>query len=341
MPQFQNQLGQVGFKKQTAQGALATLAAAAPTRWMKVKSSSVGPDRSLIIPDPEISGAGGRDIPKPYLGPASYSGEYEFYVRNEALPLAMYGCLGGGGGAPTGSALLGYVHTFTPADTLPYYTLEETIANGFDAFRYTDAQFNTLHLEAAADGYFMGKLGVAAAQQLAGITPITTPGFDASPQIVGTNITVTLNAVSLPAASFSFDFNNNLETDHFVLGSLNPDGLTPHRRELTGNFTLRPTTNTLFRQAMYGAPAATAVTGNVTAQQMVITASTYEIIAGATSQVSVLSITIPEVVLKPFKPEPSGDDVLEHSIDFQGVKIVAANLVTIAVTNSVAAAYNT
>lgn len=340
MPQYQSQLGQMGFKKQTAAGSAATLAAAAPTRWLKIKSSTVGPDRTLMIPDPEIQGAGGRDIPKPYLGPATFSGDYDFYARSEALPLALYGALGGGGAVPTGTALLGYTHTFTTADTLPYFTIQEQLGSGFDVFQYVDAQFNSLHLEAAADGYVSGKLGVAALAQTAGVTPTATPGFDGTPLLVGTNTTVTLNAASVNAASFSFDMNNNLEFNHFVLGSLVPDGITPKRREITGNITLRPQSNALFRQAMYGNSSATAITGNVTVQQMIITATTYEIISGATSALYTTTITLPEVILKPFKPTVNQDDVMEHSIDFQVAKIAAANSVTITVQNGQSTAYN-
>jgi hypothetical protein len=293
-----------------------------------------------MIPDPEIAGAGGRDVPKAYLGPVTYSGEHNFYVRSEALPLALYGVLGGGGGAPTGSGTAGYVHTFTPADTLPFFTLQEQVANSFDTFKYTDTYFDSLKLECAADGYMMGTLGLAARQQDAGQTP-ATPAFDATPMYVGSNITITYNAVTVQAQSFTFEYKNNLEKNHFILGSLLVDAMTPKRRDITGTFALRPQANTFFRQAMYGNSSATTPTGLPTAQQLIITATTYEIITGATSQVYTTTITLPEVELLPFKPTATGDNVLEHSIDFRVVKIAASNAATVAVTNGVATAYNT
>ena len=339
MPQYQSQLGQVGFIRQSAAGSAGTIATAAPTRWMKLRSSTVGGDRSLMIPDPEIAGAGGRDVPKSYLGPVTFTGEHAFYVRSESLPLAIYGALGGGGAAPTGSGTAGYVHTFTPADTLQLFTVQEQIGNGFDTFQYVDTIYNTLHLECAADGYMMGTLGLIARTQTAGVSP-GTPAFDATPQYVGSNITVSLGGSQIPASAFAFDYNNNTENNHFVLGSLNYDVATPHRRDVTGSFTLRPTSNALFRQAMYGNSSATSPTGLPTVQNLTITATTYEIITGATSQVYTTSITLPEVELVPFKPSASGDNVIEHSIDFRAVKVAASNIVTIAVTNGVSTAYN-
>lgn len=339
MPQYQSQLGQVGFVKQAAVGTAGTIATAAPTRWMKMRSSSVGGDRSLMIPDPEIQGSGGRDVPKSYLSPVSYSGDYEAYVRPEALPLAIYGALGGGGAAPTGSGVAGYTHSITPGDTLPVFTIQEKMGDSFDTFKYTDAYFNTLHLECAADGYFMTTLGVVARTQLAGETA-ATPAFDNTPQILGSNITISLGGSAVPASDFSFDWNNNIESNHFVLGSLLVDVMTPKRRDVTGSFTVRPQSNALFRQAMYGNAAATGPTGQPTVQNMTITATTYEIITGATTQVYTVTITIPEVELAPFKPGASGDDTMEHSIDFRAVKVAAANIATISVINGVSTAYN-
>lgn len=351
MPQYQSQLGQMGFIKQASVGAAGTIATAPPTRWAKLRSTSVGGERSLMIPDPEIQGAGGRDINRVYLSPVNFTGDYGFYMRSEALPLAIYGAMGGGGGAPTGSAAAGYVHAFTPADTLPAYTIQEQISNGFDVFQYVDTYFNTLHLEAAADAYLMGTLGVAARTQTAGVTP-ATPAFDATPMFVGSNIVITLGGTfsaatgtvsggtTLPAANFSLDYGNNMEVDHFVLGSLFVDQMTPKRRTVTGNFTLRPTSNSYFRQAMYGASASTSPSGQVTVQGMTIVCTSYEIISGATSQVYQVSINMPEVIWAPFKPEASGEDTVEHSIDFQAVKIAAANIATVVVTNGVSTAYN-
>lgn len=339
MPQYQSQLGQVGFIKQAAVGSAGTIATAAPTRWMKLRSSTVGGDRNLMIPDPEIQGAGGRDVPKSHLGPVTFTGEHGFYVRSEALPLAIYGVMGGGGGVPTGSGTLGYTHSFTPADTLPAFTVQERLGDGFDTFQYVDTYFNSLHLEAAADGYLMGNVGLVARTQTAGVTA-ATPAFDNTPQYVGSNIAITYNAVSVPASAFSFDFTNNIENNHFVLGSLFYDVATPKRRDVTGSFTLRPQSNAMFRQAMYGNSAATTPTGLPTVQQLVITCTTYEIITGATSQVYTTTITIPEVELVPFKPAASGDDTIEHQIDFRAVKVAAANIATVTCINGITTAYN-
>lgn len=358
MAQYQASLGQVGMAKQTAQGSPATLAAGSPTRWMRLRTSSMGPDRSLMIPDPEIAGAGQRDVPKVYLGPAVHSGDHEFYVRPEALPLWVLGALGQStaptqpGGAATPTALTGYQHVITTADTLPWFTIQENIGNGFDTMLYSDALVNTLHFECAADGYFQGKAGLLALVGNAGATPTASPTFDGTPLIIGSKISVNVggtyststNTVTggtqFPAQSFSFDLSNSIEDKHFVLGQLTPDYFTPKRREITGNLALRPQSNAYFRQSVFGTSGTqTSLTGLTAVTSCYITATTYEIIAGATSQVYSMVLGMGEIIIAPHKVSASQDSVLEESFDFRVVKVAGANSVSAVFTNGVSSQY--
>ncbi len=359
MAQYQASLGQVGMIKQTAQGSPATpLAAAGPTRWQRLRSSSMGPDRSLLIPDPEIAGAGQRDVPKVYLGPTVFSGEHEMYVRQESLPLWLAGAFGTTnaptqpGGAITPTALTGYQHVIQTADVLPWFTVQEQIGNGFDVLQYNDAQVNTFHLECGADGYFMAKAGLIALAGTAGNTAVASPTFDNTPLIVGSKVVVTIggtystatNAMTggtaFPAQSFSFDLSNAIESNHFVLGSLFPDAFTPKRREITGNLALRPQTNSYFRQAVFGTSGTqTSITGLTVVTNLNISATSYEIINGATSQVYNLTLNMGEVILAPHKLTASHDSVLEETFDFRVVKVAGAFSVTADVTNGVSLQY--
>lgn len=342
MAQYQASLGQVGMARQATLGTPATLSATAgPTRWMKLRSSSVGADRNLLIPDPEIGGAGARDVNRAYLGPVHFSGDHDYYIRNESLPLWIYAAMGGGGGTPTGTAAAGYVHTITPADTLQAFTIQEALGNTFDVMQYSDAFVNSLRFECNADGYMMGKANIQAITGVAGATATTSPAFDATPLILGSKITLAYNSVTIPAQSFNFEFNNNIEASHYTLGSLFVDAMTPKRRDLTGSFTLRPQSSALFRQAVMGTSGTqTSPTGLAVAQGLTITCTTYEIITGATTQVYTLALTLPEVYLAPHKVTANQDNIIEESIDFRAVKIAAANSVSAVVTNGVSTAYN-
>lgn len=318
---FSSQSGQVLFATQASAGVFPAGFGTAHTA-MKLRGGSLGPNRDLLVTDPEIGG--GRDTADAYLGAASWSGDYEFYARLESIPTLLKAVLGSAASATTTGVT---THTITPVDsaTLPFLAIEEKIGSGLETYQYVDSVVNTFHLEAEANGYLMGTAGLIARQQTAGATPTGAPTWDNSPLVVGTNISLTYNGVTLPAKSFSLDVNNNFEDDDFRLGSFFIGDLTAKSREVTGSFTIRPTDSTFWRQAVYGTSAATTVGGLTTKQQLVITCTTYEDIVGGTPLTKAsITITIPKVALEPYGLEPSGDDVIENDVSWRALRPVAA-----------------
>lgn len=332
---FSSQSGQVLLRTQAVAGTYQADTGTAGTA-MKLRGGSLGPNRDLLVTDPEIGG--GRDTSDAYLGAVSWSGDYEFYVRLESLPTLLKAVLGSAASATTTGVS---THTITPLDsaTLPFLSVEEKIASGLESYQYVDAVVNSFHLEAEANGYLMGTAGLIASKQTAGTTPTVSPVWDNSPLIVGTNITMTYNAVSLPAKSFSLDIGNNFEDDDFRLGSFYLGDLTAKSREVTGSFTVRPQDSAFWRQAVYGGSALTTPSGLTTKQQLVITCTTYEdIIAGTPVTKGSITITIPKVALEPYGLEPSGDDVIENDISFRALRpVVGTPLCTVVVKNGKAA----
>lgn len=329
---FSSQAGQVLFATQATPG---TFPAGFSTDAlaMKLKSGSLGSNRELLITDPEIGG--GRDTVDAYLGAVSWSGDYEFYARMDALPILLKACLGTATSVADG--VVAYKHTITPSDsaTLPFLAIEEKIGNGLETHNYTDSVVNTFHLEAEANGYLSGTAGIISKKQVAGVTPTATPTWDDSNLIVGTNITLTYGGVTLPAKSFSFDLNNNFEDDDFRLGSFYLGDLTAKGREVSGSFTIRPADNSLWRRAVYGASSATEAGGLTNKDSLVIDCKTYEDIPGASvGKKYGIKITIPKIALEPYNNEPSGDDILENDISWRGLRPIAANSIcTVEVTN--------
>lgn len=313
---FSSQGGQVVLRTQAVQG---TYQADTPTVGvsMRLRSGALGPSRDLMIPDPEIGG--GRDVVDALLGAVSWSGDYEFYARTDPILTLLKNCLGFASLVTTTGVT---THTITPVDTaLGYLSIEEALGNTFETYQYTDAVCNTFHLESDANGYLMGTAGIIAAKQTAGNTRSPTPVADISPLMVGTNITVTYNAVTLPAKSFSLDINNNFEDDDFRLGSFYIGDLTPKRREVTCSFGIRESSSALWRQATYGLAASTTPGGITTKNQLVITATSYELIPGGTPSTAYsIAITIPKFALSPYSVAVSGDDVIEDDISGQALR---------------------
>lgn len=325
---FTSQAGQVILRSQAVQGTYQSDTSTAGVS-VKLRSGGLGTNRDLLIPDPEIGG--GRDVVDALLGAASWGGDYEFYARVDALATLLKACLGTAAAPVTATGVT--THTITPVDvgTLPYLSIEENVGGTLETYNYTDAVVNTLHLEAEANGYMMGTAGIIAAKQVAGATKTATPGkFDNSPMYVGTNITVTYNAVSLPAKSFSLDINNNVAADDFRLGSFYIGDLTAKRREVTASFSIRESSSALWRQATYGTSAATQVGGVTTKSPLVITATTYEDIPGSSPLTKYsIQLTFPNFAFTPYTLDASGDDIIESDVSGQALRpAVGTSLVT-------------
>ncbi len=289
-----------------------------PGVFARILSGSLSGNRDLIIPDPEIGG--NRDMPDAYLGPIAFSGTYELYGRVKVLATLLRAALG-----TATSALVTdhYEHTIIPSDSgpLPWLSIEEAIAGTYEVFNYTDAKVSSFHLECDASGYLKATVDLVALSQLAGATKTSVPTWDTTPLFVGSNITVSYNAVTLPAKSFSFDVNNNVEDDDFRMGSVFLGDIMEKRREITMGATVRPDDSALWRTATYGSSVATsAQAGAAVKQQTVITIQTYELIPGADVEKYQIVITVPKSTIKPFQVSPSGDDIIEHDFEIQALR---------------------
>ena len=334
---FSPQAGQVGIRTQSAKGSYADPGAADPNYgiFFKTKSGSFGTKRDLLVTDPEIGG--NRDVSDAYLGPAIFVGEFEFYCRLEAIATLLYGALGAKSSATSGAgATLVGTHTLTPADTIPWLSVEEAVANGFEVFQYTDAVVNTLHLEVEANGYVQGSVGLIALSQTSGNTKTASPHWDPSNLIVGTNVNVVYNSVTLPAKKWTLDINNNIEDNDFRLGSLFATDLTPKRREVMMSCTVRPTDATLWKRAAYGSSAATSVQGGTAAKAAIaVDALSYENINSSSTKYEI-SLDAPSAAIKPFDNKVNGDDVLEQDFEIQLFRPTTADLATFTVKNGIA-----
>lgn len=317
---YGSQAGRVILRTQTTPGTYNADTGSAGIA-MRLRSGALGANRDLLIPDAEIGG--GRDVSDAYLGAVSWSGDYEFYARIDSFLTLAKACLGVAAAPVTATGVTTHVVTPSDSSALPFLSIEERISSGLETFNYNDAVVNTLHLEADANGYLMGTVGLIGARQVAGATPTddATVTWDTTPMYVGTNILVTYNSITLPAKSFSLDINNNFEDDDFRLGSFFIGDLTPKRREITASFSIRHEDSAIWRQATYGTPTATQVGGLVTKAPLTFQIDAYEDIpASAPAEKYSLNLDFSQFALKPFSFSPSGDDVLENDVEGQALR---------------------
>lgn len=230
-------------------------------------------------------------------------------------------------------------HIITPADTLPWLTVEERIATDFESFQYVDTLVNSLKINCEAGGYFMGSVNLSALTQTADFTEQVNPSWDTTPLTVGSQVQVYFNSVLLPAKTFDFELSNNIELDDFVLGSVFRNDMTPKRREVKASLSYRPADDTLWKAAMFGS-SAVSVAGAGPGYQapMRIIISSYETI-GLVNGGTKFSVTIdiPNAILHPYKVNPSGDDVIQTDLEITAARPDSAiPIVTMTVVNDLA-----
>jgi hypothetical protein len=306
--------------------------------WMvPIRSGALDAARDLLVPDPEIGGS--RDIPGASLGPVAFTGDFEMYARPRIMypfiKSASMGWMQQGldlGEIGSGDQSFGEGPISTPAAI----SVEQQIgaAGLFETTKYYNVVCNTWELKADAGGLAEFSVGLIG-QYLQGVGSPTAPNdlFNDKSRVIPTSgipdpavggyVLVSFAPswgdypTVLPAKSISISVNNNIEDDDFRLGSLYLAGITPKRREVTGSFGIRPEDASMWRQAVWGDSAASAPQGGRPQYGKLVTTVVGDPIPG-TSFCQTFSIAL-QVALHPFSLDPSGDDVLEHSVDFTGM----------------------
>jgi hypothetical protein len=88
---FNSQAGSVAFRTQSVAGTFpADFSTAAIA--MKLKDGALAANRNLIIPDPEVGG--GRDVVDAFLGPVTFTGDYNFYARPQGITTLLKAAFG-------------------------------------------------------------------------------------------------------------------------------------------------------------------------------------------------------------------------------------------------------
>ncbi|AKL88190.1 putative major tail protein [Gordonia phage GMA3] len=333
---YGSQSGQIIIGSQTGPGATNNALATDGTS-LKLTSGSLAGNRELLVLDPEIGGS--RATSDADLGPVSFSGDYEMYVRFRTAALLLYGALGNKVSTPHATAPTdtAFEHVITATDSaqLPFWTVYEEISNDLERNLYTDAVVNTFHMEADAGGHLTATAGMLARLMTANATNIDGRTLvDNTSTVVGTNILVKYDGVTVPAKSFSLDIANNVEDDDFRLGSFFLGDMTAKSLEVTGSMTLRHESNAMMRQALFGSASATQIGGLTTKEGLEIEMQSYIDIPGATGVKFSINIECPFTILNPFAFEPSGDDALENDVELTMVqKDPAQSVITATVTN--------
>lgn len=206
----------------------------------------------------------GRDQGDTYLSQLRVEGDIPLYLRPDTAATLLYGVLGTNADSGTNP---NYTHTITPADTLPYWTIQRTVGTVI-LEQYLDCQFNTLRIESSAGGTPMVTLGIIGTipSWLAALGTETTPTGDPYKHWEAKGL-ISIGGSAQLVHDLTLEINNNL------IGYLADDvvysDVDPGRREVTFSFAMHftgPTAEPKYREFFYGSDAGTTYATSITAK---------------------------------------------------------------------------
>jgi hypothetical protein len=306
--------------KQAAQGTAATVAAGT-THKVPFTGGNIHPVRET---DNLSETDANRDQGVAYVTTTGVEGTPEVYVRDASIGLFLLGALGAD--AVTGTT--NYVHTITPANTLPYMTFWRMLS-GTLWEQYKDCQISSLTVSAEAGAPLTAAVGVQ------GLTPtrLTTDPDVGNVAPLASSAVYSFNdaAVTLGGSatalirSFELTIENNVtrqQTDDVV-----PIDVVPGTREVTLTFDLIFANLNEYNNFHYGATAGTTVVSSI-----FTTSAVFTFTKGANNEIS---FNLPVIAYTELDPEPNaGGDPIVVSVSAVGMRS-GSPIVTATVKNQI------
>lgn len=307
--------------KQASQGTLATVAANT-TQKMPLSGGNIYPVRET---DNLSETDANRDQGVAFVTTTGVEGTPEVYVRDASVGLLLLGALGSD--AVTGTS--NFVHTITPANTLPYMSFWRMLsATLWES--YKDCQISNLTISAEAGQPLTASIGVqglvptrlTADPDVGNLAPL------ASSQVYSFNqATVTLGgSATTLIRSFELSIENNVSRQQ--TDDVTPIDVVPGIREVTCSFDMIFSSLTEYNQFHYGGAAGTSVSPNIYTTSLVLDFS-----QGANNAVT---FNLPSIAYTEFNPSPDpGGDPVVVSVSAVGMRS-GSPIVTATVKNQVA-----
>lgn len=276
------QVGHVAFAKQTAFGTPNTTAG--QYKPVKITGDSLVASNNMLVSEGEIGT--GRDVTQAVPGGFSAAGAINGNLTARSMAVTTYAALGTIT-ANAADATNGAYDAFTPADTLPVFTVEKQIGTTGTAsatLRYQDTMVNTLNISANAGALSTFSAGLIACGEsfISGgplvTEPIAWPAISDDLLVFhggriglkdSTNadtVTFTHDTDSSPSGDTDMTFqtmevvvNNNVQADEYTIRpSRFLRSLTEGIRSIEINCTIVFENNAAYRKYTYGSASATA-----------------------------------------------------------------------------------
>ena len=288
----------IAAAKQASKGSAATLVAANAVK-NALSGGNIGPVRETDnLSETDAS----RDRGVTYVTSAGVEGEPEVYVRDSSIGFWLYAAFGAIATTGVGP---NFVHTLTPANTLPYITVWKMLSDTLYE-EYRDCKVASISVSAEAGAPLTASIGIQGAKS----TRLTAAPDQATPVPVENTDVYSYNDVAVTLGggatalvrSFEFSLENSItrqQTD-----DVEPYDVVEGVREVSLGFDLIFESLDEYNKFHYGGAAGTQISPNI-----FTTSGTFTFTKGTNNEVA---FNLPRLAYEefPVEADPGGDPIV-------------------------------
>jgi len=294
----------LGIAKETVYGTPVT-----PTKFIDIVKESLGADQEILL-DETVRG---RDYYKQSAGPVKIGGGFDFFVAPEnGIGQLLYYCLGAVSSAQQGGTTA-YLHTITPADDPPSFTVEKGL-DAITGLQYPGCKIASLTLKTAKKAKLSASVDVLGKTEK--VVSLSTPSWSNLPDLTFTQGTYKINTVACgDIVGIEAKILNALQGDEYRPGARVISKLPVGARKVEGKLDIE-FVNKDQLEKFYGAAAATEPQGALTGVALDLLWEGV-VIEGAYKYS--LELEIPEVYYSTAKAPLDTRKLIVQGVEFQAI----------------------
>jgi len=289
----------------------------APTKFIDIVKESLGADQEILLDDT----VRGRDYYKQSAGAVKVGGGFDFFVAPEnGIGQLLYFALGAVSSAQQGGTSA-YLHTITPADDPPSFTVEKGL-DAVTALQYPGCKIAKLVLKTVRKEKLSASVDVVGKTEK--VASLSTPSWSNLPDFTFTQGTYKLNTVANgDIVGAEIRILNALKEEEYRAGARVIGKLPVGARRVEGKFDLEFTDKAQLER-FYGAASATEPQATLTGVSLDFL-WTAGVIEGAYNYS--LGLEIPQIYYSTAKAVLNKRDLIMQGVEFHAIYDATATYV--------------
>ena len=299
----------LGIAKETVYGTPVT-----PTKFIDIVKESLGAEQEILL-DETVRG---RDYYKQSPGAVKIGGGFDLFAAPEnGIGQLLYYCLGAVNSAQQGGTTA-YLHTITPADDPPSFTLEKGL-DAITGLQYPGCKIASLTLKTAKKAKLTANVKIIGKTEK--VVSLNTPSWSNLPDFTFTQGTYKINTVACgDIIGIEAKITNALQGDEYRPGSRVIGKLPVGVRAVEGSFDLE-FANKDQLERFYGVAAATEPQDTLTGVALDLKWES-AVIEGAYKYY--LQLEIPEIYYKTAGAPLETRKLIVQGVEFNAIYNIAA-----------------